>query len=601
MRSRTSRRNERVRRVIHSLCWSVLFCAGLDIAFGAQVSGLQVRHNEGQTFVTWREVEAARVEGDVSVLELRELSKTLNHIRYRIYRSDRPITSVEGLAVVAQVGPLTAWNTDYYGRSPKPNYKAFRYVVEDGEPPVPAGTAVYVHNPRESGKAYYAVTAIVNGKEVASVGPENSAQAPVDETVGPGVPVLQRVTRPKAFLYVDNPTLHYYVRWEAPPRSNTHSRPFDYVVAVPPNAAKPAPVGIHLHEWGASLNWGHLWWYNAHKGALLLASNQIPYDWWTGYHERLWKEPLKTKEDWQKGVVRPYTQLRMLGFVDWMTTKWQVDPSRTFAAGVSMGGSGAAMLAIRFPERVAWAVSGVGVHIPSMTPTFKGSYEQVYGKPEYAVNFENGSPVWKYFNDAWYLREHPEKDIGLVVFSNGKNDGNIGWPQAVEFYRALQETRQPHVFLWGQQGHGQRPYFPAGGGERFLPIDVRIDQSLPAFTRGSLDGDPGNGDPGDGAPAGHVNMYLYWETGDIVDTADRWGMTVGLARNAPADESRVDVTPRRLQELGVQPGQKMSWTNRSLESGNVVQEGTVTADQWGLLTLPQAIVSKGKNRLVIQR
>ena len=121
-----------------------------------------------------------------------------------------------------------------------------------------------------------------------------------------------------------------------------------------------------------------------------------------------------------------------------------------------MGGSGAPMFAIRHPERIAWAASWVGVHIPQQSPTFRNSYANVYGQPEWNVTFEDGTPVWDYFDDAWYLRKHPQAEIGLIAFSNGKNDGGIGWPQAVEFYRALQETRRPHLFVWGQQGHGQR-------------------------------------------------------------------------------------------------------------------------------------------------
>ena len=85
---------------------------------------------------------------------------------------------------------------------------------------------------------------------------------------------------------------------------------------------------------------------------------------------------------------------------------------------------------------------------------------------EWGVKFEDGTPVWDYFNDAWYLRRYPEKDVGFITFSNGKNDAAIGWQQAVEFYRALQETRQPHMFVWGQEGHNQRAYMPRGGGRK---------------------------------------------------------------------------------------------------------------------------------------
>ncbi|HEY3161687.1 MAG TPA: alpha/beta hydrolase-fold protein, partial [Vicinamibacterales bacterium] len=348
---------------------------------------------------------------------------------YRIYRSTRPITSLEGLSPVGLAKPLSGWNTDYDGITAPPELKALRYVVDDAQGPIPPGTAIYAYNPRQAESAYYAVTAVIEGRENSLVSQENSLRAPVEEIVGPGVPVLQRVERPAEFNYVEKPTLHYYVRWESLATSSVPGKPFDYLVGIPPQPAKPARVGIHMHAWGGSLNRDYGWWFNAEKGAMLVTANEDPYDWWTGYHELIGTgQPLAAARDWQAGVVRPYTQRRLLSFLDWVATKYDVDLERTFSAGSSMGGSGSLMLAIRFPERIAWAVSWVGVHRPAETPGFKESYETVYGKPEWGVRFEDGTPVWQHYDDVWYLRQHPEKEIGLLVFSNGKNDGGIGWP-----------------------------------------------------------------------------------------------------------------------------------------------------------------------------
>ena len=577
----------------------VAWLAAADAVAQKQAGGLTARHQAGQTLLVWKEVDPPVTQDSITAVELIKLRRDLDKgkkVRYRIYRSQRPITSVEGLEPIAEVPPLSGWNADYYGISPKPRQPALRYVVEEGGPPVPPGTGIYAHNPPRAGKAYYAVTVVVDGRENTSLKGSNSLRSPLGETRGQGVPVLQRVERPKSFSYVENPTLHYYVRWESPPNCAAEGKPYDYLVAVPPSPARPAPVGIHLHCWGGSLNGGYGWWYGAEKGHILIASNQIPYDWWTGYHELYWKGPPK-KETWQKGVVRPYSQRRMLSFLDWVATKWDVDPTRTHVAGNSMGGSGSPMLAIRFPQRIAWGTSWVGIHNPARSPHFKGSYERVYGKHEWRAKFEDGNSVWDHFNDAWYLRRHPEKEIGLIAFSNGKNDGAIGWAQAVEFFRALQDTRRPHVFVWGQSGHGQRAALPVSLSDRHMPMDLRTDQSLPAFSNCSLDDDPGSGDPKQGDPKGQANLYLFWETGDVVDRSDGWEMTVGLIDKAPEDQCTVDVTPRRLQRLKPNPGRQLEWTNTSLSTNKQIQAGQVTADRQGLITLEGVRVGRGKNRI----
>ena len=568
-----------------------------------QAGDLRAVHRAGQTLLTWREVDPPITKDAIPAAELKKLLRDLDKkagrkVRYRIYRASRRITSVEGLEPVAEVRALTCWNAEYHGIYPKPKQKARRYVVVEGKAPVPPGTGICAHNPEQAGQAWYAVTVSTDGRENRSIGTSNALPAPLRETVGRGVPVLQRVEKPKSFQYVKGPTLHYYVRWESPPTCSVRGRAYDYVVAVPPKLARPAPVGIHLHCWGGSLNGGYGWWYNAEKGHILIASNQIPYDWWTGYHELYW-DPPRTKERWSKGVVRAYSQRRMLAFLDWVATKWDVDLTRTHVAGNSMGGAGSPMFAIRWPDRIAWAVSWVGVHNPAKSPQFKGSYARVYGQPEWGVKFEDGTGVWDHFNDAWYLRKNPAKEIGFLTFSNGKNDGAIGWPQAVEFLRALQETRRPHLFVWGQGGHGQRATMPVSLGQRVLPIDVRTDQSLPAFSHCGLDDDPGGGDPKEGDPKGQVNLYLYWRTDDVVDEAGRWEMTVGLIDKAPKAECTVDVTPRRCQKFRPKPGAALKWTNTSLADKREIQTGRAKADKWGLVTLEKVRVTKGRNRLRI--
>jgi len=597
-------RMPKVTRETHRASLGVLLLV-LSVGLGAaeeQVAGLQARHIDGQTILTWREVAVPEVAEGVTIAELRTISKQQEQeqsIRYLVYRSDRPIESLDGLEPLASVRPFSGWNTELYGKSRKVrDRQALRYVVDDGQGPVPHGTGIYAHNPAEAGKAYYAVIAQVDGARTTDLSPDNALSEAVEETVGPGPFILQRVEQKEKWHYVKGPSLRFYVRWESPPRCSIASKPFDYLVAVPKNFSEPAPAGLHLHCWNGSLLRGYGWWYKAEQGALLLATNQYPYDWWTGYHEYYWKQK-PSQDSWQEGVVRPFTPRRLFAFLDWAGTQWAIDRSRVFLAGNSMGGSGAGMLALRYGDRVAWATSWVGVHDAGNTPRFTGSYEGVYGKKEWNIAYEDGTPVFDYYKDAWWLRRYPERETAFLTFANGKNDGGIGWPQAVEFLTALQETKRPHLFVWGQRGHSQRAKMPVTLGDRGVKLDIRIDQSLPAFGDCSLDDDPGGGDPSEGDPAGQVNLYLYWQTDDVIDEAERWAMTVALVDRAPADSCTVDVTPRRLQKFQVEAGASYAWSNTEQASGEEIASGTVTADEHGLLTLPQVTVGKAGNRLVI--
>jgi hypothetical protein len=559
-----------------------------------QATNVRAVHRDGQTFVTWTDVgPGPAADAGISALgALRDRSKT----RYRVYRSERPIADVSSASLVGEALPLSAWNAEHHGRNPPDDATPRWYVIEDGGAELAPGSGLLVHHPGSTATAYYAVTAVSSGVENRRLTPANTSQ-PVAEAPGNAPPVLQRTERSRNFVYVENATLQHYVRWERGANSARPGQPFDYLVAIPAGIRYPAPVGIHLHSWGASMYTGFGWWFNAEKGAILLSSNQEPYDWWTGYHENFYDNLPARPANWAAGVVRPYSQRRLLSFLEWLSSRLEIDRTRVFSAGLSMGGSGSLMLAIRHPERFAWAASWVGIHVPRDSPQFKGSYELVWGKPEWNVRFEDGTPVWDYYDDTQYLRRFPERSIPFLTFANGKNDSAIGWPQAVAFLRALQETRQPHLFVWGQNGHLQRSAMPDNGGERVMPLDLRTDQSLPAFTRGSLDDDPGDGSPMSGDPAGQINASFAWETDSIVDERDRWEMTLRLASRVDQSSGAADVTPRRLQRFQLRPGDRVAWSNRI--GGRVVQSGELQADQWGLVTLPQVQIGRAGSRVTV--
>ena len=135
-----------MRRVIlqiEYLSFLLLF-AGAASAAEPQVTGLNVLHRSGQTFITWKEVDPPRLDKDYDDAAIRQLARQLDDgkLHYRIYRSSNRIDSVEGLAPIAEAKPLSCWNIDYYGESAQEGKPALRYVIEDGAEPLPPGTGL---------------------------------------------------------------------------------------------------------------------------------------------------------------------------------------------------------------------------------------------------------------------------------------------------------------------------------------------------------------------------------------------------------------------------------------------------------------------------
>ena len=115
------------------------------------------------------------------------------------------------------------------------------------------------------------------------------------------------------------------------------------------------------------------------------------------------------------------------------------------------------------------------------------SYRRSYGPIEPRVRFEDGTPAWEYFDDPLCLRRHPEQSIGFITFSNGKNDNDIGWQQQSTSSGRCRKrgsrisssaVSRDTVSVWR---------CPLGTENGEMPLDIRSNQSLPAFTRSSLE------------------------------------------------------------------------------------------------------------------
>jgi hypothetical protein len=362
-------------------------------------------------------------------------------------------------------------------------------------------------------------------------------------------------------------------------------------------------------------------WPGYSDGALLLTPNLQVYNAYTAFHENM-----GTLKSWSEGTAQPFFQARVLDFVfNYVVPTHNVDTNRVTLFGESMGGAGTHMWGIRSAHLFSNLLARVGHNIPAEDEHWVWQFEQVggYGPLAWQTLYSNpqltrfGYPeiqasdhitVWDYFDNRDWLRAHPTVETPHITYSNAPNDPAIGWAQAWEVTQALIETRRPFAFSWGQGGHGE-PLTP-------LPISFERDQSLPAFTNGSLDDFVGS-TPTNPWPMGQLNRRLRWDTETISDTVTGWAVDLYMAADAPGSSATVDVTPHRLQHFEIVPLAEYEWQLKELpqkhvakalllgierpliKQPRVVITGVVSADSDGLVTGSQVPLTKSPQRLLL--
>ncbi|MFO7900101.1 MAG: hypothetical protein R6V58_13710 [Planctomycetota bacterium] len=277
-----------------------------------QPEDLRVVHRNGQTFITWTEIdkliEEEQVRWEMFEETFLEAFPKMKHtwwksksvprraVWYRIYRHTEPITAANLAEAerVDEIYPLSGYDRRIHQHTCRgenwqgldPDVIVPRYVIS--EPPdgdleptgqsakgapecrgeqLPLHTGLYVHQVGEPGKAYYAVTVLENGVEnTVHFSKANSLPGPVDEAVGPGEPILYRAldqTRRRGRRVTPRES-QFYVYWAAPPYHNLPRQPMHLMVSFPgPDPGKAVKLrsgirdmywselvgGTHPHEW----------------------------------------------------------------------------------------------------------------------------------------------------------------------------------------------------------------------------------------------------------------------------------------------------------------------------------------------------------------
>jgi len=609
-----------------------------------QPEGLRVIHHDGQTFLRWKELPVFRPPAEatfwitrmtglktetasqpgpgvkgfpraaaITLKTLRDLQglavrdkpvgtmrrdmapfvrlREVPEVRYRVYRHTDRITAanLKDAQLVGEANALCAYQDgfihihshgEYYDPYEEGQSVIPTWSVGEGEPVLP-GEAFYVHA-SSAGKAFYAVTAVVDGTEnAAGISDANSLAQPVEEKDAPRQPVPQFVTVNRTRYGNADATEHWLAYWLAPPLANVaDNRPRRVVMAVPDGWKTPGPLSISTHP-----GMGPGWKVDKINTAYLHIEQDISYG-----GDLCYSQGRDTLRSVRESKVDYFSDRYVTAMIQWAFSKWDVDRSRiTSSVGTHYG--------VRHPELfpILW-IGPYEVDYDQKWNPACGSLAGRLGPRELAVTTD-GLPAWDAFNIAAYLAAHPERDIPFWVHDVGGKEGGhaveFGWQDDAKGLAALRDARQPHIAHWGDGAWSQQLTSGLAA--------MSWTKSVPAFSRCSLDGNIGNGDPADGDPWGQINGFLFWDPADVVDEADKWEMTVFLTPDCFADACTVDVTPRRCRAFKPAPGDRFAWTNTSLADGKPLQTGQATADKWGLLTLPDLAIGKGKNRLAIRK
>ncbi|NQZ68743.1 MAG: hypothetical protein HRT89_11815, partial [Lentisphaeria bacterium] len=101
-----------------------------------------------------------------------------------------------------------------------------------------------------------------------------------------------------------------------------------------------------------------------------------------------------------------------------------------------------------------------------------------WGTPENPLKTQKGINIYERMNIPKWLRENPSAEIPFMQISHSRFDNSISFEGYPDYYRALQEARQPFTASWVQSGH-----LPTGDtGSNMLARKILKNESVPAFS-----------------------------------------------------------------------------------------------------------------------
>lgn len=573
-RARTRELAVRTRRILYLLTNILSLVTTAALGQTVEVNGIEAIHRNGQTFVTWRDVE----EGERGA-----------KYRYSLYRADSPITQ-ETLAQATLVyrgvpnNSAKLFGSDFWPKDRLDPAKP-TVVLNEGGPPLALWSGLAVYTAKAEGNGFFAVVATNEAlRPLSRVEPGKSATIrPLAERVGAIQPI-------KVYDSKERPT---------------------YVAQTSITGTKGLPMMLVLHgsqaQGGGASEWGDYYTYFGSEsmgyrdglpGVFSIEERRYP----TGNILELkprdailhpnGKEPVETfwfgylsAPQWARHKdprAYPFTEDRLAWLLDWSATRYGADRDRIYAAGQSMGGWGVTTFALRHPEIFA-------AIYPTLPRTRQRELPGLEGRTLRSAIMPDGKTDYFERMDMVKFVSQTRTDLPFMGWSIGRQDRFATWKEQVDMVKALTASHHGFAFAWNDAGHSEEGTKPMELIHKYYGYTkLARNVSYPAFGNSSIDNNPGNGSPTDGDKAGGINLGFEWK--DVEDMPDRWA--IRLTNDLAKADMTVDVTPRRTQRFKPVPGERLRWTS------SIGDSGEVTVDQWGLVTVERVGIKPAQDTIV---
>jgi pimeloyl-ACP methyl ester carboxylesterase len=319
------------------------------------------------------------------------------------------------------------------------------------------------------------------------------------------------------------------------------------------------------------------------------------------------------------GTIIDYTNRRALHTIRWARATFDLDTTRVYAFGFSLGGTYSLQLAFLHPELISAAMASTGKVDYSFQsePVLNAGYNpsgqyrpivnRLWGTVASNLPSSLGLPMYTLMNDDALAARTVGRGAAFMINFSGRHDETVGWAEKLGFFDAMRRYHQGHVDYWDNRDHSGFVY-PGGMASNLDPrwlYRFRSTLSWPAFSNCSADDAPGDGTVASGDTLGTINGTMDWDPA-VSDSAARWAVTLKtrtiptLWGTRPAPESlTVDVTPRRVQRFTAAPGTSVTWSAVRISDNATVQQGSVTVDPDGLVTVPQVRTYRTGTRLTL--